>query len=162
RPERLRVAQIDAALGGQARVADAVRAGPLRDPVSLFELLGRADLLGDLQLMAEADDLRGGAPLQEPVLQGGPVCSTIELAAAGRRRRRRASGPRPPSPPRPGARAGRGPRRARGPARSKPPRRGGAGNRQRPPSRVGGTTAPAASPGWFAPRAGRARRVYRG
>ena len=57
-PERLRVAQVDPALGRHPRVADRQRAAPGRDAVGRFELGGRADLLDQVEPLSQAEDFQ--------------------------------------------------------------------------------------------------------
>src|SRR5438132_1149846 len=70
RPERLRMAQVNAALRGQARMTDAVTARSPGDGVRLFKLRGGADLLDDLQLMAQAYNFGSGNVSEKMILQG--------------------------------------------------------------------------------------------
>ena len=57
RPERLRVAEVHLALGGQPGMADAVAAAHRGDAEGRLEPAGRAHLLHQLEVLADAHDL---------------------------------------------------------------------------------------------------------
>ena len=57
-PERLRVAQVDPALGRHPGVADGQRAAPGRDGVGRLELRRRADLLDQVEPASQAEDFQ--------------------------------------------------------------------------------------------------------
>ena len=58
RPERLRVAQIDAGFSRKASMPDAATTGEFRDAERILKIAWRADLFDDFERVSHADDFK--------------------------------------------------------------------------------------------------------
>src|SRR5262249_37683036 len=79
RPEGLGMAEVDAALRGQSRMADAMRAAAAGDLIGLLERLRRTNLLDDLELVSEADYFRTWNSLHDDRLDLQRLPPAVEL-----------------------------------------------------------------------------------